>query len=95
MKLFKEECYEAFTNSDLNEGRGSKVTIGYFKKSTDAERAVKGKGVMGTDGDVKYTTLTVKVFENYQEYTAENVIRTREIALSKLTKEEKLVLGLL
>lgn len=45
--------YEATQNSDLTEGRGHDVTVGYFDHVEKAVLAIKGKGVMGVgDGDV-------------------------------------------
>lgn len=94
MEQFKVSCYEAFTNSDLTEGKGGHVTIGYFFNEMDARKAARGKGVMGTNGDVKAVKLDTKVFESYAEYDESRSKDVRLSALNKLTAEERRILGL-
>ena len=90
-----KDVYEAYTNSDLTEGRGHTVHIGYFTRETDALRAVRRKGVMGTDANVrKLSTLELKVYEHLAEYEAEVVLDLRKKALAKLTAAERTLLGL-
>jgi hypothetical protein len=83
------------------EGRGSDVVIGFFKELEHAKLAAKGQCVMGRDGDIASITVPViytqdgifmigdKVRERYVDPA-----EIRKNALSKLTEEEKLALGL-
>jgi len=95
MKTFKQNCFEAYTDSDLNEGKGHKVTIGYFTNQADAYKAVQGKGVMGSDGNVSSHVIDIKIFENYEEYIVVSDEKIKQIALGKLSEVEKKVLGLI
>ncbi len=93
--------YEATTNSDSDEGRGSTVTLGWFLTLEDAQKCAKGKGVWGADGRVvthhkevalcgeKVFLLGSEVQKTYQDPK-----KIRDQALSKLTEEEKEALGL-
>lgn len=57
--------YQAQVNADSTEGRGPMITVGFFTNRFDAERAVKGQGVMGVgDGKVKEAT----VYGSYDEW---------------------------
>jgi hypothetical protein len=94
MIRFDQECFEAYTNSDLTEGRGHKVSIGFFTHQSDAVQAAKKRGVWGSDASVEKATVKIRIYESFDEYknaTDENI---REKALSKLTDDEKRVLGL-
>lgn len=83
--------YEASCNSDSIEGRGYKVTIGYFEDEADAKHAVEGLGPMGmSDGDV-YECVLFKSFKEFEEWKNGE---TRRKALAKLTREERVALGL-
>lgn len=69
MKVFEmKNVYEAYTNSDLNEGRGHDVTIAYFVNEGDAEMASRGKGVFGSDAHVRSVDLKTVVYESLEEY---------------------------
>lgn len=94
MEQFKRECYEAYTNSDLTEGRGRDVSIGYFTYEYDALTASYGKGVMGTDAVVRKTNIDIQVFDSYDEYEASKVDDAKLRAWRKLTPEERKLLGL-
>lgn len=88
--------FEAYTNSDLTEGRGGDVHIGYFRYEDDAKKAVKGRGVWGTDASVRMVQdKTIRVFESYEEFTTVQTSDLKTKALNKLTVEEKKALGLL
>ena len=89
------EVWEAYTDTDLVEGRGSKVVLGYFTKQLDAKEAAKGEGVMGTDAHVtKIKTPSFMIFESIEEYRQNTRKELRKIALAKLSYEEKVALGL-
>lgn len=94
MKSLKINAYEAYTNSDLTEGRGRDVHIGYFEQEADAKRASQGKGVMGSDAWVRKVSKEIFVFENYQEFEQRENEETRQRALNKLTVAERRSLGL-
>ncbi len=87
------KCWEAYTNSDLTEGRGSDVFIGYFRNKGDADTAVKGNGPMGTDAYVR-EVREPKIYKTYLEFVEDKQIDLKRSALNKLTREEKLALGL-
>ena len=62
-RIFK---YIASHNSDSAEGRGGTILDGYFVHEGDANRAVIGKGCMGTPGDVESVELII--YDTYEEY---------------------------
>lgn len=95
MKTLKIKGYEAYTNSDLTEGRGRPVHIAYFTHEEDAKKATRGRGVMGTDAHYQAVNKTINVYDSYAEYTSTCDEQLRKAVLSKLTKDEKRVLGLL
>lgn len=87
--------WEAYTNSDLTEGKGSDVHIGYFNRESDAKQAVKGRGVWGTDASVRPAEIHIKIYESYKEFEDETMASARRRALDKLSFEEKKALNLL
>lgn len=87
------KCWEAYTNSDLTEGRGSDVFIGYFRNKEDADNAVKGNGPMGTNAYVR-EVREPKIYKTYLEFVEDKQIDLKRSALNKLTREEKRALGL-
>lgn len=93
MERFLKNAWAAITNSDTTEGRGSDVIIGYFKDKRDAINAAKGKGVMGSDAKVEDRTIDIKIFSSYNEFIDSLNDNIKQRALSKLTVEEKRVLG--
>jgi len=104
LELTTRTLYKVTTNSDLTEGRGNTVLIGYFMDHVLAQRAAKGKGVFGSDADVEpFVTTVLEVSEDGSSRfykLGEEIIRPRtkeEIkaeALKKLTPEEQDALGL-
>lgn len=88
------KAYEAYTNSDLTEGKGIDVHIGYFTNEIDAIKAAKGKGVMGLEAYTRYVDKTINIFDNLSEYYSTIDTKIMENIKSKLNSEEKRVLGL-
>ena len=97
--------YEITKNTDSVEGRGSTVgTNIFFWEHGDALAFVSSDryrkfGVMGTTGstyDIKrHSAKLPKIYTSLEEYDSEHSSDTlRKKALSKLTKEEKRLLGL-
>jgi hypothetical protein len=83
--------YVATRNQDSCEGRGPMVPIGYFYTKSEALKAAKGQGVMGIgDGEVNEFPIW-ESFEEFRSYNKDAEIKKR--ALSKLSTEEKRVLG--
>lgn len=85
-------AYEASHNSDLTEGRGHPVVVGYFKDPADAGQAVARYTYMGGQpaGEVK----PVEIYDSLAEWQAMQKDKARESALRKLTPEERAALGL-
>lgn len=92
--------YETIINSDPTEGRGYDMVIGRFFTKTAAENFGRHKDVMGTNGTVKeqlalqddddtYYVLGPPVAVAHDELGLK-----RQNALSKLTLEERKLLGL-
>jgi len=94
MKTFEINGYEVITNSDLTEGRGRSVHVAYTTNDFTAKQIAKGKGVMGTDAEVRAINKTIRVYETHSEYLGSKQEEIRKKALAKLTKEEKILLGL-
>lgn len=104
--MINETFFAVMYNTDQTEGRGSSIFTGIgFRKKSDAIAFVRSAhyakryGVMGTVGDefnVKEMMFTI--YDNFAEAIglAEELARaeTRFKALSKLTDEEREVLGL-
>lgn len=83
--------YAAMKCSDLTEGRGPMITIGTFWNKYDAAEAARGWGVMGVgDGEVR----EIKVYDSWTEFKKLELEDVRQKALSKLTDEERMVLGI-
>ncbi len=88
----KIPAYEALVNSDITEGRSPMRHVGYFTNRQDAERSVKGMGVMGVgNGEVKQTEITV--FDSFAEFFGPKYEALRNAALGKLSREEREALG--
>lgn len=87
------EYWEAYTNSDLTEGRGFDVTIAFFVNREDAERAANKQGVMGTNAKVRKVRAP-RVFASFAEYQDYRKRDLKAAALAKLTAEEKAALGI-
>lgn len=52
IQISQLSIYEVITNSDLTEGRGARVSLGYFLQKSDACEKAKGAGVFGCDAEV-------------------------------------------
>ena len=48
-----KNIFVVVTNSDLTEGRGHPVEIAYCEAETTAKRLAKGRGVMGSNAEVR------------------------------------------
>lgn len=91
MKKFS--VFESLVNSDLTEGRGPMKHVAYFTNRSDAERSVKGWGVMGVgDGEVKQTEVVI--YDSFAEYFRPKYEELRKQALRKLSREEREALGI-
>lgn len=90
MITFEKECYAIYVGTDER----SSALLGYFTSETDGLRAAKGKGWWGGDGSATRTTVTVIIFESLEEYETGLTEKLRQSALSKLTDDEKKLLGL-
>lgn len=90
--MLQLKVYEVTNNSDMVEGRGYSVHVGYFTKNEYAEKAAKGIGPWGSNANVSPVTLLV--FEDYKEYTDLKSEVFRQAALAKLTLAERIALGL-
>lgn len=88
------KVYVAMQNSDLTEGRGGEVPIGYFLNREVAEYInSKAPGVFGSKNNRKVKEIDVCEAQNLQEYR-KYTDKMRMIALNKLTTEERELLGL-
>ena len=86
MKEFKFDGYELYSTDGYTHDH-----VAYFTHETNA-LAVKGNNhYMG----VTATSMTVRVFETTAEYYEQRDINKREAALAKLTREDRIALGLL
>jgi hypothetical protein len=90
MITFKKECYAVYVDTDER----SSALLGYFTSPVDAERAGTGKGWWGGNGRVSPATVTITIYENLDEYEQGLEDKLRKAALSKLTDQEKQILGL-
>ena len=91
--------YETVGPVDTTEGRyGGNQSYGYFAELAEAIKCARGKGVMGTEGEVKTRAAIsvndiVYLIEEIEVNTSLDSLR-RKKALAKLTAEEKKILGL-
>ena len=86
-----QRVFLATRNSDLTEGKGRMITIAAFKTEEDAQKAVKGWGVLGAgDGEVQ----VLEVEETYEGWEAKQEEAARQSGLQKLTREEREALNL-
>jgi hypothetical protein len=77
-------------NTDKAEGKGADVPKYAFTKETDANLACMTQNQNG--GQTKIVPLVV--FEDFAEYHKDEDRKKLEVALGKLTGEEKKLLGL-
>jgi len=101
-----ERIYEVISNSDLTEGRGSQIVIARFFDRNIAAHYAKDKGVMGTRAEVAEGEVlaigALKALEPTKYRVLGPVVPIyndptdikRQQALSKLTEEDKRILGL-
>jgi len=88
------KIYITQQNSDLIEGLGPIIRVGYFLNKEVAEYAnSKIPGVFGSKNDCKLEIVDVCEARNLSEYDAFRYNIEKETALSKLTKREKQILG--
>lgn len=81
VRIENVRLFEVVTNSDLCEGRGSRVSLGWFINKVSAKERARGAGVFGTDANIEEKSKWVLVIR-------------RKRALAKLTDEDKEALGL-
>lgn len=95
--------WSAKEDTDKTEGRGPQTLIGYFHDKRDAETASVGKGVMGWQGSVQSLDIfSVDGGKTGYPITLGEAISVmdrgftdrRAAALSKLTEEDRRILGL-
>ena len=101
--VVNKTVYRVVTNSDLIEGRGNAITLGWFLEHEDAVTASKGQGVFGSDAKIeehqkpivivdgdahKWFLLGEQVIVTYED---PRVVKAR--ALAKLTAKERKALG--
>lgn len=107
--VHKARVFHAVGNSDHIEGRGQRVTVGWYFTRDEAFAGARGNGVYGGDVSIEERNEQVVQFldaEGYpipgeayilgeQLWTAEKAQRSlRESARAKLTAEEWAALGL-
>lgn len=100
---------EVITNSDLTEGRGQRVSLGWFLHQLDAQERARGAGVLGTDAIIERSEQWVLRYKACTVHGSREVIHIvgtevivhyvdpevlRQRALAKLTPEEIKLLGL-
>lgn len=97
------DCHKVITNSDLTEGRGAPVSLGFFRNRLIAEAYAVDKGPMGTPAQIKlHRCLCViankgtwhRLGEEIRQEAPEDVKKVRERALAKLSPLEREALGL-
>lgn len=96
-----EELYEITYNSDRTEGKGAQISTGFVAPKRIALEIVGSKtyaakfGTMGCPGgqwDIKH--YKAKVVNSVAEFEQALKTDAREKALSKLTVEDRMALGL-
>lgn len=89
------KIYITQQNSDLTEGRGSTIQVGYFLNKEVAEYAnSKLPGVFGAKNNCRLKVVDVCEARNLSEYADFRDEMEKETALSKLAKRKKQILGL-
>ena len=86
-------------DKDQTEGRGGTYVVGYTKTEKEAQELARGKGVMGSDGEVhlkqaiKFDHGAIyEIGERCDEQWAK--MERKAAALAKLTPEDREALGL-
>lgn len=93
-KEYKIDSYHVITNSDLNEGRGRDVLLARFLDRPEAEKFAIGKGVFGTNADVKHKIEHIVIYDTVEDYDKFYHEEEKRAALAKLTARERTILGL-
>lgn len=98
------KAYGVYEQLDKTEGRGGERLLGLFHSEADAIVAARGRGVMGLPGDIRQVSVLSKdggitgfIFnpnDNVIEIQPPDLDMIKKNALSKLTAQEKRVLGL-
>lgn len=87
--------YVVTRNSDLDEGRGHQIPVGYFSDKKIAEYvASKAPGVCGSRVGVEITPIEVDTTRNLEEYAKSESNKLKKSAMAKLTHEKLVALGL-
>jgi hypothetical protein len=101
MRVFK-----VMGDTEMNEGRGPRYTVGWFADEAVARLAAEGKAAMGTTGSVDPVNVDVAVFRNDEGELTYGIISefiqieyedpedVKRKALAKLTPKERRALGL-
>lgn len=87
--MIKIECYKITIAQDE---RNSEL-FGYFINEADGLKAAEGKGWYGSSGSSR--SVTLKIYEDIEEFKTEESINIKQQALDKLSNEEKRALGLI
>ena len=88
MKTIKEKVFSVRQVRD----QGTEPVLAYFDNiqgARDLEATVGGYG-----GRIEEVLLEFKIYDSFNEYMTEKTPELKKSALSKLTKEEKMALGL-
>lgn len=88
--------YQVVTNSDLDEGKGHEVSLGYFLDKAYATKKASKAGVMGTDAEVRALQCFVVEYEGGTHLLG-NLIEVETVdpmlgIFAKLTPEEAALL---
>lgn len=93
--------YQVYKNSDSIEGRGPSVGVVNFSKKIDAihlthnPEFIERHGLYGHSAGLGVSEKSIIIFDSYEEYSdVHGKEHLRKIALAKLTKEDKKLLGL-
>jgi len=83
--------YEVVTNSDLTEGRGHRVSLGFFLDEAVARRFAEGKGLMGSDAEIEMRHETVvRVNGSFLRREGGSFILGEKISTEAVTRKELL-----
>lgn len=94
MKTLKIVGFEIFANTDMTEGKGFPVSIGFASNLSTADKIAEGRGVFGSKARVEAVNKEIIVFDNYEEYLDSKKENKIKNTLDKLNKEEIKLLGL-
>ena len=95
MEVYNIKSFEVWTNTDLTEGRGRQKLIGRFAFEDAAIEFAKNKGVMGTPADVIWNEEVITVYDSFEEIQQQKKKDLMKSIRSKLTREEREILGLI